>query len=72
MRELLKEYTIPDWFDEDLFKCLSEEERPNFRWLLMSTRGAGTSLHIDPVSTSAWNTMIQGKKRWGLISTRNL
>jgi histone arginine demethylase JMJD6 len=67
MRELLKEYTIPDWFDEDLFKCLSEEERPNFRWLLLSTRGAGTSLHIDPVSTSAWNTMIQGKKRWVLF-----
>jgi len=67
MRELLNEYTIPEWFDEDLFDCLSEEERPNFRWLLLSTRGAGTSLHVDPVCTSAWNTMIQGKKRWILF-----
>ena len=67
MRELLNEYTIPEWFDEDLFECLSEEERPNFRWLLVSTRGAGTSLHVDPVCTSAWNTMIQGKKRWILF-----
>lgn len=67
MRELLDEYTIPEWFDEDLFDCLSEEERPNFRWLLVSTRGAGTSLHVDPVCTSAWNTMIQGKKRWILF-----
>jgi histone arginine demethylase JMJD6 len=67
MRELLDEYTIHEWFDEDLFDCLSEEERPNFRWLLMSTRRAGTSLHVDPVCTSAWNTMIQGKKRWILF-----
>jgi len=64
MRELLDEYTIPSWFDEDLFGCLEERERPNFRWLIMSTVGAGTSLHVDPVHTSAWNTLISGKKRW--------
>jgi|TARA_B110000858_G_scaffold2370_1_gene2623 histone arginine demethylase JMJD6 len=67
MRELLDEYEIPEWFRDDLFNCLDEDERPNFRWLLISTRRAGTSLHIDPVATCAWNTMIQGKKRWILF-----
>lgn len=67
MREILKEYTVPKWFEEDLFDCLSEEERPNFRWLLISIRRCGTSLHVDPVATSAWNTMITGKKRWILF-----
>lgn len=43
MRELLDEYEIPEWFRDDLFNCLDEDERPNFRWLLISTRRAGTS-----------------------------
>tara|TARA_B110000503_G_scaffold50653_1_gene81954 strand:- start:641 stop:1435 length:795 start_codon:yes stop_codon:yes gene_type:complete len=67
MRELLDEYEIPEWFRDDLFNCLDEDERPNFRWLLVSTRRAGTSLHVDPVATCAWNTMIRGKKRWILF-----
>jgi histone arginine demethylase JMJD6 len=63
-RVLLDEYEVPEWFDEDFFAILGEDKRPPFRWIIAGPKRSGCSLHIDPLGTSAWNTLIVGKKRW--------
>lgn len=37
------------------------------RWLLISGRDTGSSWHVDPLNTSAWNTLLVGRKRWALL-----
>ena len=38
------------------------------RWLLVSGLGTGSSWHIDPLNTSAWNALVVGSKRWALYA----
>jgi len=59
-----KEYSIPEWFEEDLFKITGEEDRPPYRWILIGPSGSGVPFHTDPRGTSAWNTVIFGLKRY--------
>ena len=63
-RSLIDDYTVHEWFNEDFLAILGEDKRPPFRWVIAGPKRSGCSLHIDPLGTSAWNTLIVGKKRW--------
>lgn len=66
-RIIFDEYTVPQCFQYDLFDYLSEEDRPPYRWILIGPERSGTGLHIDPVGTHAWVTLVEGCKRWVLF-----
>ena len=63
MREEM--FEVPPCFDrDDFFKLLGPERRPKFQWLIAGPKRGGSSFHIDPNYTNAWNACLTGKKRW--------
>lgn len=60
---LLKDYSVPHLFQEDFFDVLDRDQRPPFRWLIIGPERSGASWHVDPALTSAWNTLLCGRKR---------
>lgn len=62
--KLEQEYSVPVYFQEDLFAVLGESERPDYRWLIYGPYKSGSTFHKDPNATSAWNAVIFGSKKW--------
>eukprot|EP00434_Breviolum_minutum_P030766 symbB.v1.2.027209.t2/scaffold2775.1/size70737/1 len=65
-RALLDQYDVPKIFGEDLLASLGRL-RPPYRWLLIGPKRSGSTLHKDPLGTSAWNALISGRKLWVLF-----
>lgn len=63
--ELVDMYSVPPYFaGRDLFGLLGEDERPDYRWLIAGGPCSGSTFHIDPNGTSAWNAALSGAKKW--------
>ena len=69
LAKLLEDFTAPRYFVEDCYDA-SEEARslfPKAKFFIVGGARTGTGLHVDPSCTSAWNTLLCGRKRWVLF-----
>lgn len=58
-----QDYSVPVYFQNDYFQLLGDK-RPDFRWIILGPQRSGSSFHVDPNATSAWNALVRGRKKW--------
>lgn len=66
-QHLVNEYEVPEYFPNDWLNMLNRDSRPPHRWLCIGPKRSGTTVHTDPLDTSAWNAVTHGSKRWVLF-----
>ena len=59
--QLVADYAAPGCMADNLFSLLGAEARPDFRWLIIGAPRSGSTFHIDPNGTSAWNACLTGQ-----------
>jgi hypothetical protein len=57
------DFWTPTCFGEDLFSHLGSH-RPDSTWLILGPARSGSTVHVDPNGTSAWNAVLRGSKYW--------
>ena len=73
LSQLLGQYSVPSCFSKCMFGLVHPRYdsigggRPPYRWVLVGPERSGTGLHIDPLRTNAWVTLLEGRKRWLLF-----
>jgi hypothetical protein len=63
---LANDFNVPEYFNQDLFSVLGDQ-RPDYRWIIIGPERSGSTFHVDPNATSAWNAVLQGSKKWILL-----
>lgn len=61
---LLKDFKVPDVFSQDFLNLVGMDKKPPWRWWCIGPERSGTTMHKDPLGTSAWNAVTHGYKRW--------
>eukprot|EP00928_Gymnodinium_smaydae_P000883 TRINITY_DN10324_c0_g1_i2.p1 TRINITY_DN10324_c0_g1~~TRINITY_DN10324_c0_g1_i2.p1 ORF type:complete len:503 (+),score=124.84 TRINITY_DN10324_c0_g1_i2:74-1582(+) len=67
IKPLVDDYVVPDLFPHDWLNLVNHDARPPWRWWCIGPKRSGTTVHIDPLNTSAWNAVTHGRKRWVLF-----
>jgi hypothetical protein len=60
-------YDVPSYFSCDDYFHVLGDQRPKYRWLIAGPKRGGSSFHVDPNYTHAWNACLTGRKRWLLF-----
>jgi len=64
---LVDDFKCPDIFPHDWLNLVNEDSRPPHRWFCIGPKRSGTTVHIDPLATAAWNVVTHGHKHWVLM-----
>eukprot|EP00397_Hematodinium_sp_SG-2012_P023321 GEMP01024220.1.p1 GENE.GEMP01024220.1~~GEMP01024220.1.p1 ORF type:complete len:402 (+),score=69.82 GEMP01024220.1:32-1207(+) len=65
--ELLQDYSLPPHFPCNFLNLVGRDKKPPWRWFCIGPKRSGTTVHFDPLGTSAWNAVTCGLKRWVLF-----
>lgn len=70
IRPLIRDYEVPPIFPDDWFNLVNHDSRPPYRWFCIGPKRSGTTVHIDPLGTAAWNAVSHGVKHWVLFEPK--